>query len=156
MTWVDSMNLGTLTDEQQKLAARAADALHVGEQDEGDATMLLRVGFSFDSERGGPHALAGPGVARLYWSLVCREFRRLVCTKHRRYTALRREIEAAGSSAGTLIVGAVSAVVASELGTTVGLLTPFCMLCLYCLAKVGKEAFCELGALEEAAQRSRA
>jgi hypothetical protein len=156
MAWLDGLSGTAITEAQGEAIDAALDALRSpADRSSFGAVELLQAGFQFDPDVGPSRAFGGPAAARVYWSQVCREFRKLVCTKDRKYAAVRRKVDSAGDSAATLIVGTVSAAVAGELGTTPGLLTPFCMLCLLCLAKVGKEAFCEIGAASDNAKAGR-
>lgn len=83
-----------------------------------------------------------PGQPYSYWTFVRTEIFKLVCTDDAKYRRLRIDVQKKGTQATTLVVSVLSAALAKELGTTAGVLVPFCALCLYGSLKVGTAAYC--------------
>lgn len=83
-----------------------------------------------------------PGHPYTYWSYVRTEIFKFVCTDDPKYAQLKTDVEKKGAQATTLILSVLSAAFANQLGTTSGVLVPFCALCLYGSLKVGKAAYC--------------
>ena len=80
-----------------------------------------------------------------YWDRLKGEFRLLLCTKDKKYTTLRKELNAAAKKSQTIIVSTIAAAMASRFGVAAGVLVPFCALCLIVVSRLGKEAFCITG-----------
>lgn len=87
-----------------------------------------------------------------YWEQLKAEFRLLLCTRDRKYAALRRELRAKGKKSQATIVSLIAAAVASRFGVAAGVLVPFCALCLIAVLRLGREAFCASGKLELSAK----
>jgi hypothetical protein len=77
-----------------------------------------------------------------YWERLKSEFCLLVCTKHRKYAALRRRLAATASTSQTAVVSTISVAMAAQFGTTFGVLVPFIAMCLIAFVRIGQEAFC--------------
>jgi hypothetical protein len=82
-----------------------------------------------------------------YWKNLKEEFRLLVCTDDLKYKDLRENLVKAGDKSYTTVVAAIAAAIAATLSLTVGVLVPFCALCLLALLRLGKEAYCKTVAL---------
>jgi hypothetical protein len=91
-----------------------------------------------------PHL--GPEENRLlatnFWSRVKQEMYILVCTDDSKYGNLRKELSKRATVASSVIVATIAAAVSRILGFRAALLTPFVVLCLIALVRVGKEAWC--------------
>lgn len=79
--------------------------------------------------------------SRDYWGELKKEFYILVCTKDRKYADLRKQF--AGAVNTTAIVGMISGVMGSALGTGAGIITPLVALALYSIMKLGKNVWCK-------------
>lgn len=77
-----------------------------------------------------------------FWPKVKLEMYTLICTKDPKYNRLRKELSKRASVTSTVIVAAIAGAVSQILGFGVALLTPFVVLCLIALLRVGKEAWC--------------
>lgn len=77
-----------------------------------------------------------------YWSLFKREFLLFLCTNDRKYSQLRRKLRSYGRKSETLVVSLIAAAIGSSMGVAAGVVAGFSAVCLYLLAKLGKEAFC--------------
>lgn len=121
---------------------------------EGDLVSMLPEGLA-TAVRGGSIEEAGlrmpsyvePGVEHAlpprYWNQLKKEFWLLVCTDDTKYEATRRRLAETSGEGRTIIVAIVAAAVSEALGFAAGALTPFCVLCLIALLRLGKEAFCK-------------
>lgn len=83
------------------------------------------------------HAITPP-----YWLRLKREFHLLVCTDDPKYKDTRDKLDSSGGEAKTIVIATVSAAMADSLGFVAGAVTPFCVLCLIALLRLGKESFC--------------
>jgi hypothetical protein len=114
----------------------------------GSSLSLSLQGYGpFNSSRMGQH---GRGLGKIkirprdYWLELKREFYILLCTKDRKYSAIRSQFKKKSSGATTTIVGMISATMASQLGAAVGIMTPLVALLLYSALKVGVNSWCNL------------
>jgi hypothetical protein len=88
---------------------------------------------------------AAPTEARRqlnYWNRVKRELHLLLCTKDKKYAALRRQLRSKGGHTQMVLVGTISASVGSSLGLGAGAVVPLAALCLIAALRVGVEAYC--------------
>lgn len=83
------------------------------------------------------------------WLTIKQEFCILICTNDKKYIETRKSLITVGKDTKTVIVAIISASIGSSLGIIAGIVTPFCMLCLFALLHVGKEAFCINNNFEE-------
>lgn len=81
---------------------------------------------------------------RDYWVEVKKEIYLLICTKNRKYSAIRAHFKKKSDASTTAIVGMLSATVATQLGAAAGIVTPLVALLLYGLLKVGVNSWCDL------------
>ncbi len=77
-----------------------------------------------------------------YWAKLKHEIMLLICTNDSKYRNLRRDLSASGRKSQTAVISVIAAAMASQFGATVGVLVPFCALCLIGVLRIGKEAFC--------------
>jgi hypothetical protein len=95
-----------------------------------------------------PHGAWGDGgdyprdIARDYWSLFKKEFHAFLCTKDKKYAALRKQLFTSASRSQVAITSTISAAISQHVGLEAGILVPFCALCLIAVLKIGREAFC--------------
>jgi hypothetical protein len=83
------------------------------------------------------------------WGLCKREFRSFLCSNNKAYAPLRKKFERHSSKSQLVIATTIAAAIAPSIGIVVaGVLVPFCTLCMYAVAKVGKEVFCKSWNLE--------
>ena len=79
---------------------------------------------------------------RSYWEAVKTEMHHFLCTNDKRYREIWKRIDALEGKGTTALVG----VIATSLGATIGapatLIASFVAVCLYGVAKLGKEAYC--------------
>jgi hypothetical protein len=83
-------------------------------------------------------------LPRDYWVEVKKEIYLLICTKNRKYSAIRTHFKKKSNASTTAIVGMLSATVATQLGAAAGIVTPLVALLLYGLLKVGVNSWCNL------------
>jgi hypothetical protein len=76
------------------------------------------------------------------WRRVKHEMNLLLCTKDKKYAALRKQLSKEGAYTHGAIVSAIAAAVGASLGLVSGLLVPLVALMLVAMLKVGKEAYC--------------
>ena len=105
--------------------------------------------------RGGPvspQASAGgkPGEDRRpdkrYWEAVKAEMHLFLCTGDKRYRELWKRIDALEGKGTTALVGVIAASLGATLGAPATLVAGFVAVCLYGIAKLGKEAYCRYSA----------
>ncbi|WP_156992244.1 hypothetical protein [Paraburkholderia oxyphila] len=82
-------------------------------------------------------------TAPMYWELLKKEFRLLLCTNDKKYRALRKHLAKTGDKSQLAVVSAISAAVAASLSVTAAALVPVCAICLIAVLKLGKEAYCQ-------------
>lgn len=76
------------------------------------------------------------------WRRVKNEMNLLLCTKDKKYAAVRSKLSKESGSAHTAIVSSIAAAVGASLGIVPGLLIPLVALILAVMLKIGKEAYC--------------
>jgi len=105
--------------------------------------------------RGGPLSpQANVGVSpdedvrpdRSYWEAVKNEMHTFLCTNDPRYRELWKRIDTLEKKSTTTIVGVIAAFLGASIGAAATLLAGFVAVCLYGIAKVGKEAYCKYAA----------
>ncbi|SAL04042.1 hypothetical protein AWB81_06570 [Caballeronia arationis] len=84
----------------------------------------------------------------MYWDQLKSEFRLLLCTKDKKYQALRRDLAKTSSKSQLAVVSAISAAVGASIGVVAGALVPVCAICLIAVLKLGQEAFCQVKSLD--------
>lgn len=78
------------------------------------------------------------------WNRVVEELHILVCTKDKRYAALRRQFGKEGRATQVTVLTAISTSIGAEIGTTATtVVMAIVSLGFLTLLKVGKEAFCK-------------
>lgn len=77
-----------------------------------------------------------------FWPKVKREMYILICKSESKYSDLRKELSKGAITAHDVLVTAIAAAISKELGFGPALLTPFIVLCLIAVVRVGKEAWC--------------
>lgn len=101
--------------------------------------------------RGGPlspRAATHPPAAedmrpeKKYWELVKEEMSIFLCKDEQRYQALWKRIAALEKEGTAALVGVISAFLGQLIGAPATLLAGFVAVCLYGVAKLGKEAYC--------------
>lgn len=81
---------------------------------------------------------------RRFWQNVRAEVRLLVCSADPKYKAIRDDLSREKPVVTKVAIGMIAAAVGAALGYAAGLLTPFVLLCLIAMVKVGREAWCRL------------
>jgi hypothetical protein len=112
----------------------------------------LGYGLSLTFQGWGPRGMAGKAqnylgfltLPRDYWAEVKKEIYLLICTKDRKYAAIRTHFKKKSNASTTAIVGMLSATVATQIGAAAGIVTPLVALLLYGLLKVGVNSWCNL------------
>lgn len=101
--------------------------------------------------RGGPvspQASAGgmPGEDRrpdkTYWESVKVEMHVFLCTNDKRYKELWKRIDSLEGKGTTALVGVIATFLGASIGAPATLIAGFVAVCLYGIAKLGKEAYC--------------
>jgi hypothetical protein len=87
-------------------------------------------------------AATAAGARGGFWLRIKREFDLLVCTKHKSYARVRRQLAAHANTAQTAIIGLITAAISSRLGVAAGVITPFIALFLLLLLSLGRNAYC--------------
>ena len=77
-----------------------------------------------------------------YWVSFKKEFYLFLCKRDRKYAELHKELDASGNKSSTVVLTLISAAMSPHIGISAGVVVPFCAVCLYALAKLGKESFC--------------
>ena len=77
-----------------------------------------------------------------YWELVKEEMSVFLCKDDKRYKELWKRIAALEKKSTTALVGVVAAFLGQVIGAPATLLAGFVAVCLFAIAKLGKEAFC--------------
>jgi len=77
------------------------------------------------------------------WGRTRQEVYLLICARDAKYKELRRTLLREARKAKPVIVGLIAAAVSDCLGLDAGLLTPFVILCLILVVRIGKEAWCQ-------------
>lgn len=81
-------------------------------------------------------------VKKSYWGLVKKEMHLLICTKDKKYTALRKKLNDAGRQTKTPVVALVSAALASSLGLAAGVISGLVAIALFAALQIGINAYC--------------
>jgi len=81
-------------------------------------------------------------LSRGLWFNICREIYLLVCTDDRKYKDLREKFSSEKTLATAFIVSSISTSIGAALGFVATTVTPFVVLCLIALVRIGKEAWC--------------
>jgi hypothetical protein len=77
-----------------------------------------------------------------YWDLVKEEMGVFLCKDDKRYRELWKRIAALEKKSTTALVGVIAAFLGQVVGAPATLLAGFVAVCLYAVAKLGKEAYC--------------
>lgn len=81
-----------------------------------------------------------------YWEAVKTEMHLFLCTDDKRYRELWKRIEALEGKGTTALVGVIATFLGAMVGAPATLIAGFVAVCLYGVAKVGKEAYCRYSA----------
>jgi hypothetical protein len=81
-------------------------------------------------------------LATGFWSKIRREMYILICKSGSKYSDLRKQLSRGAITAHDVLVTAIAAAISEELGFGPALLTPFIVLCLIAVVRIGKEAWC--------------
>ncbi len=81
-----------------------------------------------------------------YWDQVKKEIRILLCTKDRKYTKLRKNLDAYAVHSKQTIVAIVAAGIGSSIGIAGGIITGLVAIALFAIARIGISAYCALEA----------
>ena len=85
-----------------------------------------------------------PSPPRDLWTEIKKEFYLLVCTKDRKYAALRSQLDKKSRPTTTTIVSMTSAAVAAQLGVAAGMVTPLVALAFYAILKMSMNSWCNI------------
>jgi hypothetical protein len=77
-----------------------------------------------------------------YWDAIKQEMHLFLCTDDARYNALWGRIDRLENTTTTTLVGLIASALGATIGVAATLVAGFIAVCLYALAKVGKEAYC--------------
>lgn len=136
-SWISALSetdLLEIVDESPRF--RTWDLTRISIDDAGDYFM----------SRGGAGAREEPRLP--YWEQLKDEFRILICTREKKYESLRKELGSTQKKSQTVVVSVIAATMADQFGVAVGVITPFCALCLVAIVRLGKEAFCASKSLQ--------
>ena len=78
-----------------------------------------------------------------FWEAFKKEFKIFLCTKHRKYQRLRREISNHGGKTQAALVSLISASIGVNIGTLGVVVAPLVVVSLITVLKIGKEAYCK-------------
>ncbi|WP_299768969.1 hypothetical protein [uncultured Pseudoteredinibacter sp.] len=78
------------------------------------------------------------------WKSVAREFYKLLCTKDRKYTKLRKKLNTSANEGSKILIGAVAAAFAAEIGVAGAAIMAFCTSLVYAAIKLGIEGYCAI------------
>jgi ABC-type dipeptide/oligopeptide/nickel transport system permease subunit len=79
---------------------------------------------------------------KTYWEAVKTEMHMFLCTTDKRYRELWKRIAAIEGKGTTALVGVVATFLGASIGAPATLIAGFVAVCLYGVAKLGKEAYC--------------
>lgn len=105
--------------------------------------------------RGGPvspQASAGRNLGedrrpdKSYWEAVKTEMHLFLCTGDKRYRELWKRIDALEGKGTAALVAVIATFLGSTIGAPATLIAGFVAVCLYGIAKLGKEAYCRYSA----------
>jgi hypothetical protein len=88
-------------------------------------------------------AFGGQGSSEPFWERFKTEFHRFVCDGEA-YTDLKEKLRDQGVITRELLISGIAAGIASTLGFAAALLAPAVALMLCAVARIGKNAYCEL------------
>ena len=77
-----------------------------------------------------------------YWEFVKEEMGVFLCKDDKRYRELWKRIATLEKKSTTALVGVIAAFLGQVIGAPATLLAGFVAVCLYAVAKLGKEAYC--------------
>ncbi len=77
-----------------------------------------------------------------YWDAVKTEMHAFLCTNDERYAGLWKRVEELEGKGTTTLVGVIATFLGSIIGAPATLIAGFVAVCLYGIAKLGKEAYC--------------
>ncbi|HUG22641.1 hypothetical protein [Piscinibacter sp.] len=80
--------------------------------------------------------------ARSYWEAVKTEMHLFLCSNDKRYRELWKRIDALEGKGTTALVGVIATFLGASIGAPATLIAGFVAVCLYGVAKLGKEAYC--------------
>lgn len=96
-------------------------------------------------------------IAADYWRSVKEEVYLLLCTDDAKYSALLGRLTTTGRVTGPVVIAMIATAVSKELGFGTTLITPFVVLCLIAVVRVGTQAWCRLASnSNERGNRARA
>jgi hypothetical protein len=78
-----------------------------------------------------------------YWDAFKSEFKIFLCTKDRKYKALRSRVKKLGTAGQVATVAAISDVIAKNVGTTGIVVGTLVVVSLITVLKIGQEAYCK-------------
>lgn len=81
-------------------------------------------------------------IKNTYWERVKNEINLLICTKDKKYAALRKHLAETREHAKAPIVGIISATLASSMGVAVGVISGLVAVILFAALQIGINAYC--------------
>lgn len=79
---------------------------------------------------------------KTYWEAVKTEMHLFLCTNDNRYQELWKRLAALEGQGTTALVGVIATFMGASIGAPATLISGFVAVCLYGIAKLGKEAYC--------------
>ena len=79
---------------------------------------------------------------KAYWGKVKEEIRILLCTKNKKYSRLRTELESYGENTKHTVVALVSSAIGSSIGVASGIITGLVAIALFAVVRIGISAYC--------------
>ena len=113
----------------------------VGTEDEVAAFMYHGGPVSPQASAGGSHG-EDRRPDKTYWEAVKTEMHLFLCTDDKRYRELWKRIAALEGKSTTAMVSVIAAFLGASIGVPATLIAGFVAVCLYGVAKLGKEAYC--------------
>jgi hypothetical protein len=83
-----------------------------------------------------------------YWAAFKAEFRLFLCTKDKKYAALRRSLSSATAKSEAALVSAISAAIGAYIGAVAAVVSPLATLSLFVALRLGREAYCKAGDID--------
>ncbi|NMM88609.1 hypothetical protein B2J88_30400 [Rhodococcus sp. SRB_17] len=136
---LSEIDLSELTATAPPLIAWKLGLVHT--EDEVAAFMYHGGPVSPQASTSGPHG-EDRRPDKTYWDAVKTEMHLFLCTDDKRYRELWKRIAALEGKGTTALVGVIATFLGASLGVATTLIAGFVAVCLYGVAKLGKEAYC--------------
>ncbi len=143
---LSSLNEADLEKECPYISIVRVQGISADEVGSGLSNSLQGFGINNSSNRDIPLCRLVVVPPRNYWKELKHEFYLLLCTKDKKYSKLRKQLDKSSNAATTTIVSTISVTIAAALGTTIGIITPLVALLLYAIIRLSVNSWCKIEA----------